>query len=72
MEFRPTLAGPGVSGLQMVMFCGVFAVQWGVGLVIDGLRAVGWAEVTAYQGAIGRYGLCCIGAYLYFLSAKTP
>jgi hypothetical protein len=72
MAFKTELAGRALSAFNLVIFSGVFAVQWGVGLVIDGLRAWGWAEPAAYQGAIGVYGLCCLWAYVHFLRAKTP
>lgn len=70
MAFRPELVGRALSAFNLVIFCGVFVVQWGVGLLIDGLRFAGMAEVSAYQGAMGIYGMCCIGAYIYFLMAK--
>jgi len=70
MAFRPELAGRALSAYNLVIFSGVFAVQWGVGLLIDGFKALGWAEVAAYQGALGVYGLCCVGAYVFFLMSK--
>ena len=72
MAFRAELAGRALSAFNLVIFCGVFAVQWGVGLLIDGFQALGWAQVAAYQGAMGVYGLCCIASYAYFLVAKRP
>lgn len=72
MVFRPAMAGRALSAYNLVIFCGVFAVQWGVGLLIDGLRVLGWSEVLAYRGAMGAYAMCCIGAYLYFLWVKKP
>jgi MFS family permease len=70
LAFPTALAGRALSAYNLVIFTGVFAVQWGIGLVIDGLRAVGWSEPQAYQGALGSYGICCFAAYLYFLTAK--
>lgn len=70
MAFRAELAGRALSAYNLVIFCGVFSVQWGVGLAIDALRKVGLEEIPAYQGAMGLYALCCLGAYLYFLLAK--
>jgi hypothetical protein len=70
MAFRPELAGRALSAYNLVIFSGVFSVQWGVGLLIDGFKALGWAEVSAYQGAMGVYGLCCVGAYAFFLLSK--
>ena len=70
MAFRPELAGRALSAYNLVIFSGVFVVQWGVGLLIDGFKALGWVEVMAYQGALGVYGLCCVGAYVFFLMSK--
>lgn len=70
MAFRPELAGRALSAYNLVIFSGVFAVQWGVGLLIDGFKALDWAEVAAYQGALGVYGLFCVGAYVFFLVSK--
>jgi hypothetical protein len=72
MAFPSALAGRALSAFNLVIFAGVFSVQWGVGLLIDAFRAAGWQEVSAYQGALGVYGLCCVGAYVYFLAAKKP
>ena len=70
VSFRSELAGRALSAYNLVVFCGVFAVQWGMGLAIDALRALGWAEAAAYQGAWALYALCYLAAYLYFLGAK--
>ncbi len=72
MAFPPALAGRALSAFNLVIFCGVFAMQWGIGLVIDGLQAVGWTQIAAYQGAVGLYGLGSVVAYGYFLRAKQP
>ena len=70
LAFPTALAGRALSAYNLVIFCGVFAVQWGVGLLVDGFRALQWSEVAAYQGAIAAFGVCCIAAYLHFLRAK--
>ncbi|WP_294770306.1 MFS transporter [uncultured Rhodoferax sp.] len=72
MAFPAALAGRALSAYNLVIFSGVFAVQWGIGLLLDGFRALGLAEVPAYQAAFGTYGLCCVAAYMYFLRAKAP
>ncbi|MEI7513822.1 MAG: MFS transporter [Betaproteobacteria bacterium] len=72
MAFGPQLAGRALSAFNLLIFSGVFAVQWGIGLMIDGFRAMGWSEPSAYQGAMGVYGLCCLWAYVHLLRAKTP
>jgi MFS family permease len=70
LAFPTALAGRALSAYNLVIFCGVFAVQWGVGLLVDGFLALQWSEVAAYQGAIAVFGVCCIAAYLHFLRAK--
>lgn len=72
MAFAPQFAGRALSAYNLMVFAGVFAVQWGVGLMIDGFRAGGWSEPAAYQGAMGVYGLCGLWAYVHLLRAKTP
>lgn len=72
LAFRSELAGRALSAFNLVIFCGVFAVQWGVGLLIDGFQSMGWSQVAAYQGAIATYGLTCIASYGYFLASKPP
>jgi hypothetical protein len=68
--FPASLAGRALSAFNLLIFSGVFAVQWGVGLAIDALQGQGWTQVAAYQGAIGLYGLCCLAAYLHMLRAR--
>ncbi len=65
--FPPALAGRALSAFNLVIFSGVFCVQWGIGLLIDGLRAAGWAEVAAFRGAFAIFGALCLLAYLWFL-----
>jgi predicted MFS family arabinose efflux permease len=72
MAFKAELAGRALSAFNLVIFLGVFSVQWSVGLLIDGLRVTGMNEVAAFQGALAAYGACCVAAYLYFLVAKKP
>jgi MFS family permease len=70
LAFPSHLAGRALSAYNLVIFAGVFTVQWGIGLLVDGFRAAGLLELQAYQGAMGVYALCCLSAYLYFLAAK--
>ena len=71
MAFAPELAGRALSAFNLVIFAGVFVVQWGIGLLIDGFKALGWAEIAAFQGAFTVYLLCGVASYLYFV-AKRP
>ena len=71
MAFRPELAGRALSSYNLLVFAGVFAVQWGIGLAIDGFRALGWTEVSAFQTAMAIYLLCTMVSYAYFLMTKS-
>ena len=71
LAFAPGLAGRALSAYNLVIFAGVFAVQWGIGLLVDGLKALGWQEIAAFQGAMGVFLVCCIGSYVYFLASKS-
>ena len=71
MAFPAELAGRALSAYNLVIFSGVFAVQWGIGLLIDGFRALGWTETGAFQGALGIFLALCSASYGYFLAAKS-
>ncbi len=62
-------AGRALSAFNLVIFGGVFCIQWGLGLLIDALRSLGLAEAAAFRSALGGFGLCCLFAYLWFLRA---
>ena len=38
------LAGRALSAYNLVIFAGVFVMQWGIGLLIDALLAAGWTR----------------------------
>ncbi|WP_349679227.1 hypothetical protein [Rhodoferax sp. UBA5149] len=71
MAFAPALAGRALSAYNLVIFAGVFAVQWGIGLAIDGFKALGLAEIQAFQSAMGVFLLRSVASYVYFLTAKS-
>ncbi|KRH99401.1 MFS transporter [Curvibacter sp. PAE-UM] len=70
MAFPAELAGRALSAYNLVIFAGVFVVQWGIGLLIDAFAAQGWAQVQAFQGALAVFLLLNLLSYLYFLVAK--
>ena len=65
--FPAGLAGRALSAYNLVVFSGVFVLQWGLGVVIDRLRAAQWDVVSAYRGAFALLAGCCLFAYLWFL-----
>lgn len=67
MAFPSELAGRALSAYNLVMFLGVFVVQWGMGLLIDNFTNMGWALPQAFQGAMGVFSISCLLAYGFFL-----
>ena len=71
MAFKPALAGRALSAFNLVIFAGVFTVQWGIGLLVDAFAALGLARVASFQAAFSVYLCCGIAAYAYFLRTKV-
>jgi MFS family permease len=71
MAFAPSLAGRALSAYNLVIFAGVFVVQWGVGLAVDGFKLLGLTEIQAFRSAMGLFLLSSIVAYGYFLTARS-
>lgn len=65
--FPATLAGRALSAYNLVIFAGIFAIQWGLGLAIDAFAAGGGSTLSAFRGAMALLGLCALCAYLWFL-----
>lgn len=68
--FPPHQAGRALSAFNLVMFSGVFCVQWGIGLLVDLLQVQGLSEVDAFRTALAAFGVCCAGAYAWFLRMR--
>jgi len=66
--FPKEQAGRALSAFNLVVFLGVFANQWGVGLVIDALSAAGLDRVECYQAAFGLllFGSLASGAWYWW------
>jgi len=67
MTFPQAQAGRALSAYNLVVFVGVFVVQWGVGLAIDGFMAAGLGTVDAYRAAMALYLACNTAAYAWFM-----
>jgi len=65
--FPAALVGRALSAFNLVIFSGVFFIQWGIGLVIDALRRSGVGEASAFRIAFAVFGACCVLAYLWYL-----
>ncbi len=68
--FPAGLAGRALSAYNLVIFAGIFVVQWGIGLAVDLFKSLGWSNVASFQAAMGVFLLCSIAAYGHFLWSK--
>lgn len=71
MVFPASLAGRALSAYNLVIFLGVFVVQWGIGLLVDGFRIGGLGEVDAFRGAFGVFLATSIASYGWFLYSRS-
>ncbi|HEY8360943.1 MAG TPA: MFS transporter, partial [Ramlibacter sp.] len=71
MVFPAALAGRALSAYNLVIFLGVFVVQWGIGLLVDGLRGWGLGEVDAFRGAFGVFLATSLASYGWFLWSRS-
>lgn len=65
--FAAEHAGRALSAFNLVIFSGVFSVQWGIGAAVDAWQAAGWPEADAYRLTMACFALCCCAAYAWFL-----
>lgn len=65
--FPPRLAGRALTAFNLVLFLGVFALQWILGGIIDRLEAAGWTTEAAFQGAFALPLAGCCVSYAWFL-----
>lgn len=70
MAFPPALAGRALSAYNLVIFGGVFVVQWGIGLLIDGFGVAGLSTVDAFRAAMAVFLACSAASYGYFMLAN--
>lgn len=68
--FPAALAGRALSAFNLVIFAGVFSLQWGIGLAIDGLLAQGIGLVPAYRWAFAAYALACTLSFAWLVVSR--
>lgn len=71
MVFPESIAGRALSAYNLVIFFGVFVVQWGIGLVIDAFRAGGLGEVDAFRAAFSVFLATSVLSYAWFLWSRS-
>jgi MFS family permease len=71
MAFPAAVAGRALSAYNLVIFLGVFVIQWGIGLLVDLFVALGAAEVSAFRFAFAIFLACCMLSYAWFLWSRS-
>ncbi|WP_180684487.1 MFS transporter [Tepidicella baoligensis] len=71
MAFPASMAGRALSAYNLVIFAGIFVVQWGIGLLADGFEALGWSAPDALRASMGVFLGVCVLSYATFLSVKA-
>lgn len=66
LALPPQAAGRALSAFNLAIFSGVFVVQWGFGLVVDGFAAWGLDGTASFQGAVAVFATVCLAAYAVF------
>lgn len=69
MALPAQAAGRALSAYNLVIFAGVFAMQWAIGLAVDALSVLGWSEPERLRGAMLLFALACVLGYGVFLRA---
>jgi len=60
-------AGRALSAYNLVIFGGIFTLQWGLGIAIDTFMRGGGSTLSAFRAAMALFAACAICAYLWFL-----
>ena len=53
--------------LNLLLFIGAFTLQWGLGVLIDGLGAAGFAAPAAYRATFALLLILQAASYAWFL-----
>lgn len=67
LAFPPAQAGRALSAYNLVIFIGVFVLQWGIGLAVDAFGALGATPLESFRWAMGLYLACNGAAYAWFV-----
>ena len=71
MVFPAAQAGKALSAFNLVIFLGVFVLQWGIGVMIDALMALGVSEARSFQSAFAAFAVACAASYLWFARGRA-
>jgi predicted MFS family arabinose efflux permease len=69
-HFPPALAGRANTALNLGVFLGAFAIQWGYGAVLDALTARGWALARAHRAALATLLALQVASFAWYLAGR--
>ncbi len=64
--FPSELVGRALSAFNLMIFAGIFALQWAIGLGLDALMARGAPVEAAYRQVFGVFLGTCVASFLWF------
>ncbi len=67
MAFAPQLAGRALSAYNLVIFLGIFVVQWGIGLGADAFESLGWSAQAGLRAAVAVFGIVSAACWARFV-----
>jgi predicted MFS family arabinose efflux permease len=65
--FPGTLAGRALSAFNLLIFAGVFLLQWGIGALVDRLQAHGWSAADAFRVSVALLAVLCALSYAWMV-----
>ena len=68
--FVQALAGRALSAFNLVIFSGVFFIQWGIGVGIEAFGTLGWDVSSSFRVTLAIHLTCCVAAYLWFIMPR--
>ena len=71
MVFPSAQSGRALSAYNLVVFLGVFVLQWCIGLGIDAFASAGATPEGAFRATLAVFLVCSVASYLYFLWAPA-
>lgn len=67
------LSGRANTALNLAAFVGAFGLQWGMGILVDALRALGWDASAAYRGTFALLlALQAAAVAWMFVAGRAP
>jgi len=66
LNFSQQLAGKSLTSFNVFIHSGTFFVQWGIGLIIDYCRNIGFDTVLSYRVSFSVFLIICIFSYIFF------